>query len=398
MIIADFGYVEGGAAKVALDSVRLLHEAGYKVVLFCGSERVDPLIDGLGIKIEKLGMYELKSNPSKLNAMINGIWNRTAAARLKECLTELDPKNTIVHIHSWTKILSPAIFSVLRKSGFRTVMTCHDYFLLCPNGAFFNFQKKQICHCKGGGLRCLLCNCDARSYLQKAWRWIRQQVVSYQLLKFKALKLLTISALNEQIFREALRYGWEFLRVNNPLKLDEVMTNTDCKRGDAFVYVGRISPEKGPALFAQAISECGVKGVMAGDGPMLEQLKGNYPNIKYLGWVSSDGVKRLLMTETAVLVFPSPLYECSPLSPLEAMRFGVPCIISDATAAVEYIEDGKTGLLFKSGDVEDLKRKIEQMQDPQARAQFAANIRSSFDADNWSEAAYIERLNKVYEI
>jgi len=396
LVVADFGYVEGGAAKVALDSVRLLHKAGYRVILFCGSEKIDSSIEALGIRIEKLGMYQLKENPSKLNAMLTGIWNRKAAVRLKSLLDELDPEKTVVHIHTWTKILSASVFSALRKSGFRTVMTSHDYFLACPNGEFFDFRKKCICHRKGGGLSCLMCNCDSRNYVQKVWRWLRQQVVTWQVRAFKDIELIAISELNKQTLRKWLGVAFQCHRVNNPISLGK----SDFVRlqdRDEFFFVGRMSADKGADLFAQTATECGVKGVMVGQGQDLDALKAKYPAVEFLGWVESSKVPGLLRDRAAVLVFPSRWYEAAGLIPLEAMAEGVPCIVSDATPAVEYIEDGTTGLLFKSGDVDDLKLKIERMKDPSFRARLSENIRQSFDISRWSEASHMESLKNIYD-
>ena len=42
---------------------------------------------------------------------------------------------------------------------------------------------------------------------------------------------------------------------------------------------------------------------------------------------------------------------------LEAMSFGIPLIVSNVGAPPQIVENA--GLIFKSGDVEDLKRKIE---------------------------------------
>ena len=397
VIVADFGYVEGGAAKIALDTVRMLHENGGRVILFCGSERVDPAIEALGIRIEKLGMPQLVDNPSKCRAMLDGLWNRTAVGRLRKLLAELNPQNTVVHVHSWTKILSPAIFSVLRKSGFRTVMTTHDYFLTCPNGAFYDYVHQRLCPYHGGGLRCLFCNCDVRNYVQKVWRWVRQRIVTFQLKRFPQLTLLTISDLNDRILKREVAGEHMFVRVNNPMEISEDNTNSIVGKSD-FFFVGRASPEKGLDLFVQAVSECGVHGVVVGDGEVLSDLRSRYPNVEYLGWIDPAHVREIIRARAAVFVFPSRLYEGSPLTPLEMMAEGVPCILPNLSAAAAYIEDGETGLLFKSGSIEDLKRKIDILKDVHERRRLSDNIRNNFDIRKWSVVAHRYALEGVYQL
>ena len=43
----------------------------------------------------------------------------------------------------------------------------------------------------------------------------------------------------------------------------------------------------------------------------------------------------------------------------------MPCIVPDRCAARDYVEEGVNGLLFKTGDVEDLKRAMREMLDRQ---------------------------------
>lgn len=394
LILADFGYVEGGAAKIALDSVKLLHKAGYEVVLFCGSERVDSSITDLGVRIVKLDQFELKSHPNKLRAMVDGLWNRKAERELRRLLSTLDPAETIVHIHSWTKILSPAIFSVLRNSRFRTIITAHDYFLGCPNGAVYDYQKKVLCPYKGGGLRCLFCNCDARNYFHKVWRWVRQRIVTYQLMRFKRLEIVTISNLSEKVLKQQIGTTFKCVRINNPIRfVVKDSTNDSSQERDSYVFIGRVSAEKDPETFAAAVTRCRVKGVVIGDGDLRMTLQKRYPDIDFLGWKDSLFVDKFLSSRTRALLFTSVWYEGAPLTPLEAMSNGVPCIISDRTAAAEYIEDGGVGLLFKCGCVDDLCDKIKEVSSPEF---VKASFGKAFNRAKYSEDTYVERLSGLY--
>lgn len=65
------------------------------------------------------------------------------------------------------------------------------------------------------------------------------------------------------------------------------------------------------------------------------------------------------MKKTLLLVFPSCWFEVLPMTIIEAFACGVPVIASRLGAMAELVDDGRTGLLFKPGDPEDLAAKIE---------------------------------------
>ena len=395
LIVTDACVLDGGIAKVVLDSVRLLRAKGVDVTIFSGGGEVDANFRGLGVRIVTCGQYELKDTRHRGLTMVKGLWNWTIARRLRELLSEFDPRDTVVHVHAWSKILSPSVFCVLRRSGFKTVMTCHGFYLGCPNAAQYDYQRQRVCELKGCGLKCLLRNCDARCYAHKVWRWIRQRIVLRELDRFRSLCLVSISDRECGRIRAQIGEGHEFIRINNPIAFRDASSPAASDR-DAYVFVGRVSAEKAPRLFAEAVRRAGVRGMLIGDGEDLLEIKRDYSGIECVGWKTPDEINLILRSRARALVFPSVLYEGAPLTPLEAMAVGVPCIISDVTNAVEYVEDGVTGLLFKSGDVEDLKRKIVMMKDSVFRGMLSENIRKRFDISKWSEATHIEKLMLAY--
>ena len=397
VIVTDTCVLDGGVAKVVLDSVRLLREKGLDVVVFCGGGKIDANFKGLGVRIVMCGQYELKDARHRCVTMIKGLWNWTVASRLKEFLSEFDQQDTVVHIHAWQKVLSPIVFSVLRKSGFKTLLTCHGCYFSCPNCAQYDYRMRRVCPLKGCGLKCLLRNCDVRCYVHKIWRWLRQCIVLAQLQKFPALRLVSISDRECERIRTQIGEGHEFVRINNPIAFRDAVPSSVSSDRDAYVFVGRMSPEKAPRLFAEAVRRAGVRGILIGDGEELSEIRRSYPEVECVGWKTSDEIDHILRSQTKALVFPSVLYEGAPLTPLEAMAAGVPCIISDVTNAVEYIEDGKTGLLFRSGDVDDLVQKIRMMEDSAIQGKIALNLRESFDRGLYDERSHLRKLLKLYK-
>lgn len=87
-------------------------------------------------------------------------------------------------------------------------------------------------------------------------------------------------------------------------------------------------------------------------------------NVVMRGWVSQSEVS-MLYSLVDVLVYPRHSMRLTelvtPLKPLEAMAMGKAVIASDVGGHRELVEQGRTGFLFKAGDVDDLVRVLEKV-------------------------------------
>ena len=74
IVACDYAYIEGGAARVAVQTaVELSKRSNLKVYFFAGcGEPCQELVQS-SVQVISLGMYDLLGNPSKLDAMKNGI-------------------------------------------------------------------------------------------------------------------------------------------------------------------------------------------------------------------------------------------------------------------------------------------------------------------------------------
>lgn len=350
VIINDFDYVQGGASKVAIDTANLLSDE-YNVYFFSGDSNQSSTLKE-NIKKVCTNQGETLKDKNKLRGIINGIYNFKAKNQLKKLLSTLDKNETIIHVHGWTKCLSSSVFDISWKLGFKLVLTMHDYFTACPNGGYFNYKKNEICHLKPLSLKCIKCNCDSRNYLFKLYRIIRQFVQNKVVkLNDRLTDVISISDFSEKILRQTLNNKTKIHRVYNPIDFDEKVEMVDYKKNNYFLYVGRVSKEKGADLFCKSISELNLEGIVVGDGPEKEKLEKKYPKINFVGWKKSDEVKKYMQSAKA-LIFPSRWYEAAPLTPLEALQYEIPVITSNCNASIDYINNNKNNLIFN--DYEDL--------------------------------------------
>lgn len=361
IIVNDFNYTQGGASKVAIEVANLLaKEKKYNIYFFSGCSNGTSELDSDITNI----CYNQKENledKNKLLGAFRGIYNLKAKKEFKKLLNKLDNEETIIHVHGWTKVLSSSVFSIARKKKFSIVLTLHDYFYACPNGSFFNYNKNAVCGKKPMSFGCLCCKCDSRNMFFKFYRYIRQ-IVQNRVFKKSVKNIITISDFQENILKKYFSKNINFERINNPIDLDNNKVKVDVKNNKYYLFVGRLTRGKGADVFCQAIHNLNKKGIIVGSGEKEDELKEKYPDIEFAGWKNATEVKEYMKNAYA-LVFPSLWYEAAPLTPLEAMQYGVPCICSNCCAAIEHIND-KTGLSFdpyKDGDLEKTILEYEKM-------------------------------------
>lgn len=389
IIVNDFNYIQGGASKVALDTAKLLSENGINVYFFSAVSEIEENIKG--ITYISTNQNEALKEKNKIKGAINGIYNFKARKELKKLLNTLEPDNTIIHIHGWTKALSSSVFDIAFKMKFKVVLTLHDYFTACPNGGYFNYKKNEICHIKPLSWKCIKCNCDSRNYGFKIYRILRQFVQNKIVrINDKLEYAISISEFSEKILKLTLGKNTKIKRIYNPIDIDKNIEKIDISKNKYYLYVGRVSKEKGVDLFCQAISELGYKGIVVGDGDERQKLEEQFPNIEFTGWKNKDEVKDY-MKKARALIFPSRWYEGAPLTPLESMQYNIPVLVSDVSAATEYINN--KDMIFKL-DTEDIKTKIKLYE--KNINKYSDSVQNYKFFENLKETNYKNKLKDFY--
>ena len=395
VIVSDSVAINGGGAKVAIQTARVLADHGIKVFFFGGNGSVDNLLIHENIEVINLEMGELVSG-SKLKMFFQGMYNKKAKNEFKKLLKRIDLSKTIIHIHAWSKTLSPSIFVPLRKLKKDFYITAHDYFLTCPNGGYFIYPKNIICKNKKG-IKCLCTNCDSRNYIFKIWRYIRQKIQNKCLSKCN-YKIFIIS----KLMNDNLSSSKEKIYLKNPITMNGDKIEALTKKPKCFAYIGRLSKEKGIEYFCDALVKTNYNGLVFGDGVLTEELKRKYsiyPNIKFLGWKKFDEIKDYF-DDISALIFPSIWYEGAPLTIPELQSYGIPCIVSDVCSGTDYIHNGENGYIFESKNINDLISKMNIINDMDLNTYNIIREKTNYYALNENhqiEEYYMDLISK-YEL
>lgn len=386
VVVNDFDYIQGGASKVALDTAELLHKNNYDVILFSATHKEN------NYNFKQVCTNQEECLKDGIKGALRGLKNKKVEKEFSRLLDSLDRSNTIIHVHGWTKSLSSVIFKVIAKKKFKMVLTVHDYFTSCPNGGYFNYKKNSICKKKAMSFDCIKTNCDSRNYLIKLYRVIRQKIQNKNLKKING-NCIYVSDFIQKVLKSTIIGKWNYKKIDNPIDFPKKKFSNS-KKNDDFVYVGRLSKEKGIDLFCEAITKASVNGIIIGDGSEKERLEKQYTNIKFLGWKNKEEISNILL-KTRTMIFPSLWYEAAGMTALEAQSIGIPVIVANECATSDYIKDNINGLIFESGNVDDLVQKIKKCDDKLVE-KMSKNSYDMYWKKPYDNDKYIKELKKYY--
>ncbi len=355
LIVNKFFYPRGGDCIVAMNTRRLLLDAGHDVRVFAmsypanemlpESEGFAPMVDFGGSPRDRL----------KAVARLIGYGDiRRTAARVLD-----DFRPDVVHLHNVHSYLSPIIGEMARQRGIRVVWTLHDYKLICPAYSCRRPSGENCEDCISGSLNVARYACMKGSRVQslmadvEARIWNRKRLAAMTDVFIAPSEFMHNKMLEGGFPRRKITTICNFIDPHKMIVIDSL--GAVAEPDDYFCYVGRLSEEKGTETMLSAAAAAGVRLKVAGDGPLLASMKKKYaevPGIEFLGHLDREQVVRLLRKAKAS-VLPSEWYENNPLGVIESLCCGTPVIGADIGGIPELL-DAACGITFTSGNVEEL--------------------------------------------
>jgi glycosyltransferase involved in cell wall biosynthesis len=141
--------------------------------------------------------------------------------------------------------------------------------------------------------------------------------------------------------------------------------------------VARLNAKKGHVFFLRAMARLCAEGFniryrIAGDGPARAEIEkevsalGLGDRVTFLGSVSEDQVIKFLQESDAGALTSFGMGEAAPVSVMEAMACGVPCIVSVIGGTPDMIDDGIDGLLVPQKDDAGIAEALRKLMTDQA--------------------------------
>ncbi len=371
LLVNKFFFRNGGAEAVFFNERKMLKENGHTVIDFSMVDERNYASPYTSYFAPNVNYSEFSNFSSRLKQAISFIHSTEAVSRFSDLMTNVSPH--IVHFHNIYHQLTPSIISVARKNKAKTILTLHDYKLICPGYRMLN--RNRICdRCYPNRfLQPLFTNCQGsirNSLVLSAeflWHFWKRSYDHIDI--FISPSRFLASAIGRRIPPRKIRVVTNGIDVNS-------YPEQSGDKGYA-LYFGRISEEKGlPTLLrAHRILSNRLDLIIAGTGPIEDHLRNTFPQANFYGYTSGAELVRLI-ADAAFVVVPSEYYENCSMAVLEAMACEKPVIASRIGGLPEQIEHGKTGFLFKKGNVAELVHYMDVLSsNPQFRHQMGRAAR-----------------------
>ncbi len=162
--------------------------------------------------------------------------------------------------------------------------------------------------------------------------------------------------------------------INEIAKLKNNMNKTSSRaslgipdNAKVILNVGRFSPEKGQMTMVKVAMSLQVQDkyknihwIFCGDGPILDEIKKivNNKGIINCHFVGSTASPSIYYSAADIFIMPSD-FEGQPNAMMEAMCWGLPCISTDQSGALDLADDGVEALFIPPGSPVALAEKIE---------------------------------------
>lgn len=170
-------------------------------------------------------------------------------------------------------------------------------------------------------------------------------------------------------------------------------------------YLGRLSPEKGPRYFIEAIPEVLktlplTKFLIAGDGPLKKELEdltvslNVEKNVIFIGRCRKEDIKKFYSTLDIFVL--SSLRETASLVVMEAMAVGLPIVATRVDGPLSIIKDGITGLLVSPKDSGAIAKGIINLLSDRNKSQILARAAKDYARKEFSLSRMASKMEEVY--
>lgn len=359
LLANKFFFAKGGAETVFLQERDFLKREGIEVVDFAMRDSRNLPSDTAEYFVAPRDYHDGGAGAiAKAGAALSLIHSAEAVRRFGDLIAATRPD--LVHCHNVYHQLTPSILRVAKRMGVPTVLTLHDYKVICP--VYTRLRDAKICtECDTGDFFNVVRHRCSEGSLGRSVLLYAEAAVQRLLGSYEGVDRVVVPSrfMGEAVSR------WRFPAERVSLVYNGVDPALYAESGETrgyFLYLGRLSAEKGLPTLGAAQAGTGLDVVVAGTGPIEAAVRRDFPGLRLVGHQSGTALRDLISGAEAVVV-PSEWHENCPMSVLEAMAAGKPVIGSRVGGIPELVDDGETGLLYPMGDADALRGCMQTLHD-----------------------------------
>lgn len=384
ILLAHNYYQQRGGEDVIFETEgALLEQHGHQVIRFTLHND----------EIQNMGRAELVADT---------LWNREVQRRLGRLIATERPQ--VCHFHNPFPLISPAAYQAAREHGVPVIQTLNNFRLFCLNGFFLR-----------QGVVCEACLGRQVAWPGVAHRCYRGSAGASAVVAalYGGHRLLGTWADAVDLWAV---YGSPFVRrkfIQGGLPPHKVLVKPNVIHPDPgpgqgsggyAIFVGRLSPEKGLDTLLEAWRRLGHDAPplrIVGDGPLAPEVARAAASLPGdLRWLGPRPLAEVmeLVGEARFLIFPSRWYETFGRVGAEAMAKGTPVVASRLGAMADLVDHGRTGLLVRPGNPDDLAAAVSWAAAHPARlAAMRAEARAEFE-EKYAAPPVYARLMEIYQL
>lgn len=374
VLVVHNAYQErGGEDSVVESEVALLREHGHEVELVLRHND----------DIKRL---------SRLDVAFQTLWSSETVRNLQTTLNRFRPD--VVHVHNTLPLVSPSVFWAAAGAGVPTVMTLHNFRLLCPQATLL--REGAICEsCVGRlPLPAVRHRCYRGSVIQTGG--LVSMLMLHRVLGTFRHKVNRFIALTDFGRNKFVEGGLDAERIDVKPNFVHWLPKPDDAPRYGGLYVGRLSVEKGVEPLLEALKLHPDHRIqVVGTGPFDQAMAATAG----AAWLGAKPLSEVLdrMKRASYLLVPSVCYEGFPRTIVEAFACATPVIASRRGSLAELIEDGRTGLLFDPTDPADMvARMVWADAHPEAMRKMGEAARQVYE-ERFSPSRNHELLMQIYD-
>jgi glycosyltransferase involved in cell wall biosynthesis len=317
---------------------------------------------------EVIEYLEFNKNIESMNkafVALQTVWSQASYNKIKKKIQEIKPD--VVHFHNTFPLISPSAYYACHELNIPVVQTLDNQRLICPAASFYRDGKLCLdCLGKTLALPGVLHACYHNSHSHTAV--VASMLAFHRWLGTWQTKI-DVYLCSTNFYRDLfVQAGFPISKIIVMPHFVQQRNHYDIKKTQEnyALFVGRLDPEKGIKTLLEAWRRLDFPLKIRGGG-RLDEFSREY--VRQHGINNIEFVRRMdevelsdLISNAQFLIVPSEgFYETFGMVIIEAYSRGIPVIASNIGVTSELVSDKQTGLLFESGNPNDLVEKAQWM-------------------------------------